>query len=154
MVKYQGEKHAILLTTRGFKRANYCGPGTNLKRRRTGKGSKPVSRMDAVCQRHDYAYENAKTLKEVRKADQQMLAELEADPWIPKHEKVVIGTIMRTKIAAETIGVLDRNAFSKIENLRTPGFSDHQNQSAKACNKRANLELCLAEKENGDGNLP
>ncbi len=134
MGKYKGETHALLLTTRGFKRANYCGPGTNLETR-LKDGDKPVSNLDAICQQHDMAYDRATTAQEIRFADHKMIQEMDKDPWIPIHEKVIIGNMMRAKILGEKIS--GKTFFAEVKE------PEYENQHPKACRKRENLRACL-----------
>ncbi len=151
---YKGEKHAWLFTTKGVQRANYCGPGTQLERR-LKQGDTPVSNMDAICQRHDIAYANAYSAKEIRAADNQMLSEMDQDPWINPIEKTVIGGFMRTKIAGEKIGVFGPETFTKLPNLRRKRkrkpfavtLFEYENMGNKACKKRDNLRCYLDEQE-------
>lgn len=51
---------------------NYCGPGTNLKKR-LQRGDKGINKLDEACMRHDIAYENHNNLDERHKADKELL---------------------------------------------------------------------------------
>ncbi len=133
MVKYKGERHGYLWTGKGISRANYCGPGTNLKKR-LADGDAPVNRTDKICQRHDIAYSNAKTPHDIRVADVQMLHALDNDPNVNFVEKKVIGGLIRGKVLGEDIGVFGPEFFTKL-----PGL--HQNQQTRAIRKRQNLRL-------------
>lgn len=135
---YAGEKHAILLTTRGFKRANYCGPGTQLDRR-LREGSAPVSNMDKICQRHDMAYEAAKSPDDIKSADAIMVRQMDADPWIPAHEKIAIGSAMKVKMLAEKLTGQTFFAGKKFP----------ANLSSRACMKAANIDACLQAQHDG-----
>ncbi len=135
MTKYKGERHAYLFTKRGIKRANYCGPGTQLKKR-LKNGDKPVSNMDAICQKHDIAYAKAKNQTDIRNADLIMLNRMDTDASISATEKTVIGGLMRGKIAGEKLGIFGPEFFTEI-----PGL--HENNSGAARKKRENLRLYL-----------
>lgn len=146
---YKGEHHAILLTKRGgFKRAHYCGPGTQLKRR-LAEGSEPISAMDNICQKHDIAYEAARTPEDIRTADAIMLARMSADPRIPWFEKKYIGFLIRTKMIGETLRLFGPETFTTLPGLH----STHENQHPRACNKRKNIALCLDERARKAKNL-
>lgn len=144
MAPLKGETHAYLFTTRGVKRANYCGPGTQLEMR-LARGDKPVSNLDAICRTHDIAYSRARTPQDTRNADLAMLASMDKDPWIPIHEKLMIGSLMRGKIAGEKIGVFGPERFTKLPNLEKAPPKKKENQSAKAKLRRSNLQLYLSE---------
>lgn len=143
--KYPGEKHAVLFTSSGVKRANYCGPGTNLEKR-LRNGDRPVSNMDKICQTHDMAYAEVKSAADVRHADLVMLRTMDADPWIPPHEKLVIGNIMRSKMAGEDLGIISKGRYApRINRPSTPRYhpQNYQNMSQRAQNRRKNLKLAL-----------
>jgi hypothetical protein len=59
------------------RRYNFCGPNTHLNNRLNSDGSpknwsKPINKVDAICMRHDIAYESGNRLQ----ADENMLREL------------------------------------------------------------------------------
>ncbi len=149
----KGEKHAVLWTSKGPKRANFCGPGTQLEKR-LKRGDKPVSNSDAICLRHDLAYSKATSYEDERIADENMLQEMEQDPTIWGAEKWVMGGLIRSKMSAQKIAPgtfsfadisapQSENAHPLIGNpapLRLP-----QNQSFRARRKRANLTHILQE---------
>ena len=54
-----GELH--LRTLPGLKKYNYCGPGTDLKRRRE-RGDKGINHLDEVYKQHDIDYDNSDTI--------------------------------------------------------------------------------------------
>lgn len=51
---------------------NYCGPGTNL-RRRLSRGDKGVNQLDEYCKQHDIAYMNTDNLKNRHEADKILM---------------------------------------------------------------------------------
>lgn len=51
---------------------NYCGPGTNLKKRLL-RGDKGVNKLDEACKYHDIAYSNYSKLSDRHKADLNLL---------------------------------------------------------------------------------
>ncbi|KAE9542837.1 hypothetical protein AGLY_002748 [Aphis glycines] len=46
----------------------YCGPGTNLKKRST-RGDKGINLLDSACRDHDIAYERSNSITDRNKAD-------------------------------------------------------------------------------------
>ena len=71
-----GELH---MRTPTMKKYNYCGPGTELEKRLASNDPKirePINNLDAICQKHDIAYNEAKSLKDKHKADDVMLYEI------------------------------------------------------------------------------
>ncbi len=142
-MKYKGEKHAYLFTKQGIKRANYCGPGTQLKKR-LKSGDVPVSHMDEICQRHDIAYADAKSFNDLRVADTKMLKDMDSATNINIVEKKVIGGMMKIKMFGENIKVFGPETFTEIPGLH----KDSRTISKKARRKRANLEAYLLDKPN------
>lgn len=51
---------------------NYCGPGTQLKKRLL-RGDKGVNELDNACMRHDIAYNNSNNLEDRHKADLDLI---------------------------------------------------------------------------------
>lgn len=51
----------------------YCGPGTNLKKR-LARGDPGINKLDVACKEHDFAYESCKDSKSRRKADKELIA--------------------------------------------------------------------------------
>lgn len=52
----------------------YCGPGTNL-RKRLARGDQGINPLDAACKRHDIAYEKSKETKDRYLADGELQSE-------------------------------------------------------------------------------
>ena len=65
-----GELH--LGTLPGLKKYNYCGSGTDLKKR-LQRGDRGINRLDEVCKQHDIDYDNSDTLADKHVADQKMI---------------------------------------------------------------------------------
>ena len=79
-----GEIHKRTPTMRKY---NYCGPGTKLEERLTSNNPKirdPINNLDAICQKHDIAYNEAKSLKDKHKADDVMLDEISKIPYMKR----------------------------------------------------------------------
>lgn len=118
-LRFKGEKHQIMFETKfGLKRAEYCGPGTQVAKR-IRLGIQPLNATDAVCQKHDIDYHRITVSKasdeakgiEVRKADLLMIKRLEPlsgmNASIPR-------TAIKAKMKAEDFGLLKRTAFVKF----------------------------------------
>ena len=79
-----GELH---MRTPTGKKYNYCGPGTKLEERLTSDDPKyrdPINNLDRVCQQHDIAYSEAKSLKDKHNADDVMLDEISKIPYMKR----------------------------------------------------------------------
>ena len=79
-----GELH---MRTPTMKKYNYCGPGTKLEERLASNDPKirdPINNLDAICQKHDIAYSEAKSLKDKHKADDVMLDEIYKIPYMKR----------------------------------------------------------------------
>ncbi len=109
----KGEHHSFLWDAKSKRivRANYCGPGTNLKER-LARGDKPVNKLDAICLRHDQAYANALTVDDIRRADQDMLVAVDGEDDIYAWERVQVRPAIAAKMALEDAAILDREAFA------------------------------------------
>ena len=73
--KHLSKLGEIHMRTPTMKKYNYCGPGTKLEERLTSNDPKirdPINNLDAICQKHDIAYNEAKSLKDKHKADDVM----------------------------------------------------------------------------------
>lgn len=140
MTKYKGEKHAFLVTKKGVQRANYCGPGTNLEQR-LEDGSKPVSALDAICQKHDIAYSEAVSYHDIQMADTLMLQRMDELPFNPLQllERKVIKGLMETKMLGEKVGVFGPETFTDIPGLHP----EIENWQQAAVRKRKNLDAYL-----------
>ena len=73
-----GELH---MRTPTGKKYNYCGPGTKLEERLASNDPKyrdPINNLDAICQKHDIDYSNAKNLKDKHIADDLITQNIQA----------------------------------------------------------------------------
>ena len=85
--KHLSELGEIHMRTPTMKKYNYCGPGTKLEERLTSNDPKirdPINNLDAICQKHDIAYSEAKSLKDKHKADDMMLDEISKIPYMKR----------------------------------------------------------------------
>ncbi|KAL9986004.1 hypothetical protein ACROYT_G000057 [Oculina patagonica] len=76
-----GELH---MRTPTGKKYNYCGPGTKLEERLASNDPKyrdPINNLDSICQMHDIAYSNSKSLADKHKADDLMLKRISKIPF-------------------------------------------------------------------------
>ncbi len=138
--KYKGEKHAFLWTKKGVQRANFCGPGTQLDQR-LEDGSKPVSQLDAICQKHDIAYSEATSYHDIQVADRLMLRRMDTLPFNPLQlpERKVIRGLMQTKMLGEKVGIFGPETFTEIPGLHL----EEKNWQSRAQRKRKNLDAYL-----------
>lgn len=77
--KFPGERHVPLYTKKGFKLANYAGPGTEIIKRLESNDSNirnPLNPTDKTAQAHDIRYTLAKTPADIRNADLIMINKL------------------------------------------------------------------------------
>ena len=85
--KHLSKLGEIHMRTPTMKKYNYCGPGTKLEERLTSNDPKirdPINNLDAICQKHDIAYSEAKSLKDKHKADDMMLDEISKIPYMKR----------------------------------------------------------------------
>ena len=85
--KHLSKLGEIHMRTPTMKKYNYCGPGTKLEKRLTSNDPKirdPINNLDSICQRHDIAYSEAKSLKDKHKADDVMLDEISKIPYMKR----------------------------------------------------------------------
>ena len=85
--KHLSKLGEIHMRTPTMKKYNYCGPGTKLEERLTSNNPKirdPINNLDAICQKHDIAYSEAKSLKDKHKADDIMLDEISKIPYMKR----------------------------------------------------------------------
>jgi hypothetical protein len=84
---------------------NYCGPGTNLKRKlnedySVKPGFEPTDRIDEAALRHDIKYSKYDDLKHRHEADKQMLNEIrniENPTWRERLERCIVVPILAIK---------------------------------------------------------
>ena len=85
--KHLSKLGEIHMRTPTMKKYNYCGPGTRLEERLASNDPKirdPINDLDSICQRHDIAYSEAKSLKDKHKADDVMLDEISKIPYMKR----------------------------------------------------------------------
>ena len=85
--KHLSKLGEIHMRTPTMKKYNYCGPGTKLEERLTSNDPKirdPINNLDAICQKHDIAYSEAKSLQDKHKADDVMLDEISKIPYMKR----------------------------------------------------------------------
>lgn len=109
---FAGEKHLILPTDKGLTRANFAGPGTHLEKRlaRGDKGVDGPNGIDNAAKKHDIAYANAKSYKDIRMADKTFMNDVKNSTQSKAVKAAVIGA-MKAKNFAEDIGVLGKDKY-------------------------------------------
>jgi hypothetical protein len=117
---FPGEAHLVLPTKEGLTRANFCGPGTNLKARQT-RGDKGVSQIDDACQIHDMLYSIAKSEGDIRKADERLIKDIDKATDAGPTQKAVLKAGIRAKTLGEDIGLFGPETFTKIPGLKGSG---------------------------------
>ena len=116
---YKGERH---LFANDFKtKFNYCGPYTKLISR-LKRNDQGIDRIDEQCKKHDIDYLKARTLSDVRKADEKLINSLNN---IRGHDpvKTIIKLGMKAKQVAHKVGLPEntftgRNILSDGKNLK------------------------------------
>ena len=110
-----GEKHIVLPTKHGLTRANFAGPGTQVKKRikRGDRGVDGPRGIDAAARTHDLAYVNARTPADIRRADNRMIREVEQST-AGKRTKQVVKAALRAKTLGEDLGVFGPNTFTEV----------------------------------------
>lgn len=114
--EYAGERH---FPHRSGSTYNFMGPGTQIVKR-IARGDPPldgVNGLDAQARKHDIAYYNAKSLKDVRKADKDMLAGVKSAN-APSVEKNIIAKGLKVKMFAEDKGIISANRYAKLQEPR------------------------------------
>lgn len=116
--KFPGERHAVLKVgenpsgTSIFKTASWQGPGTNIDER-LKRDIKPLNVPgDLAAFRHDLEYSLNTGEKSVRDADETFLKNARD----PKDYKInqIQNNLMKLKIKAEDVGVLNKTKFSGV----------------------------------------
>ncbi len=114
--RFKGERHIVITTFKtGAVRAEFCGPGTNVKER-IKLGIQPVNKTDSVCRTHDLDYtritdsNKSKEYKgnEVRKADIKMVNSLKRVSGITS---TIASAAIKAKMKAEDAGLLENTRF-------------------------------------------
>lgn len=109
---FSGERHTVLPTSYGLTRANYAGPGTNLRTRlkRGDKGVDGPAGIDTAAKRHDMLYAMAQTPSDIRKADDIFIRDVKNSTQGSLTKKAVIGAI-KAKNFGEDIGLVRKDLF-------------------------------------------
>ena len=119
---FPGEAHLVLPTKYGLTRANWCGPGTNLQARKA-RGDKGVSPIDNACETHDTLYNQARSEKDLRKADNRLIRDIRRSKAGRKQKAVLIAGL-RAKTLGEDVGLFGPETFTKVEGLHQKGRGD------------------------------
>ena len=146
--KYKGEKHVYMKVPGGIARANYAGPGTNV-RERIKRGDAPINAVDAISKAHDLRYMIATDYDAVRAADNKMVAALKSLPSGADSKLNIFaakkamqsklkledsGLAKRGKIAQHgvNVGPEDMNMYKKeLQPLAQEGFGKKRKRPAK-----------------------
>ena len=114
--RFKGEKHMIMIDRKnGIKRAEYCGPGTNVEDR-DRLGIQPLNETDNVCKKHDKDYiriietklDMVRKGKMVRKADEDMIKRLEN---LRNPNAFIARNAIKIKMKAEDLGLIKNTRF-------------------------------------------
>jgi len=113
---YPGEKHIPLYTDKGFKVANYAGPGTQVIKR-LEKNIDALNATDKTAMRHDIDYTLSTNKDEVRDADNRMINNLsiiENDNLDYKINTKIVKGAMKTKTWLEDRGFWNKGSYSTM----------------------------------------
>lgn len=111
------EWHAPLFVDRGFKKASYLGPGTDVVGRLRA-GIKPISGSDKVALTHDLRYSLANgDVAAERKADQKMIEKLKEKGLDNRFNRAVGSIPIKAKVWLEDKGLLPRGRMSRGDTL-------------------------------------
>lgn len=115
---FAGEKHIIMPTEYGWSMANYCGPGTNVNARleRGDQGIDGINGIDEQCMKHDIRYRDAQNVEDIRSADKAFIKNVESSKGSTMAKRMIKG-VMKTKIFAENMGVLDPLEVTDFPNI-------------------------------------
>lgn len=108
-----GERHMVLPTKHGLTRANFAGPGTNLRTRlpRGDIGVDGPTGIDAAARQHDIDYTRSRNAGDVRAADDLFLQRVSDSSQGPK-TKALVRSMIQAKEFGEDSGLLDPLAFT------------------------------------------
>ena len=119
---FAGEKHAVLELPNGKNGvANYMGPGTQIIKR-LKRGDVGRTKSDTVSKMHDISYtlahgakNKSEQLKQIREADNRMIASLQKirENKTDSNRNIQLGMrLIQAKKLGEDIGILDKSKFS------------------------------------------
>lgn len=122
---FVGEAHLVLPTKSGLTRANFCGPGTNLLAR-LNRGDRGVSQVDTACSKHDMLYHLAKTTKDIRKADNILIKDIDNTTDISgvsgRVQRGILKAGLRAKTLGEDVGLFGPETFTQLPGLEGRGL--------------------------------
>lgn len=139
---FPGEKHIYLPTDYGITKANFAGPGTHIEERiaRGDKGVDGPNGIDNAARQHDIDYMNARTSKDVRRADNKFIKKVKNSSQDSITKGIVVGA-MKAKKIGENIGVFNPNTFTNVnvsgsgmplERLKSKILKKSKKEKAKA----------------------
>lgn len=117
---FPGEAHLVLPTEHGLTRSNFCGPGTNLQKRQA-RGDRGVSQIDSSCEIHDTLYNQARSEKDIRDADERLIRDIDKATDAGATQKAILKAGIRAKTLGEDIGLFSAETFTSIPGLRQEG---------------------------------
>jgi hypothetical protein len=119
---FSGETHMYLPTKYGYTRGNFVGPGTRLSARlnRNDIGVDGPNGIDSAARTHDIAYNQAKTVSDIRQADDVFINSVENSSQSPNVKKLVATAIKMKKIG-EDVGLTDVNTFTDVNQVSGSG---------------------------------
>jgi hypothetical protein len=119
MPGFAGEKHLLIPTDWGPTRGNYIGPGTHLDERlaRGDIGVDGPNGVDVAARTHDILYSLAKSVKDIRDADNRLIDDINKSSQGSKTKKLLIAGL-RAKQIGEDVGVFGPETFTEIPGLQ------------------------------------
>jgi hypothetical protein len=118
---YPGETHMVTSTGVSY---NYAGPGTNLQKR-LARGDPPLdgpTGIDQCAKTHDIAYNDARTISDVRDSD-KVFNRCVANSSANVVSKGLVRNLMRAKMFAEDVNLLQVDSLTDLPNLNTAGHN-------------------------------
>lgn len=115
---FLGERHIVLPTDYGWSMGNWCGPHTNIEERlkRGDVGVDGLTGIDSQCKKHDLEYNKAKTVKDIRNADTNLVNNIKSSTGNSLMKKTVVG-LMKAKMLGEDVGILDPKTITNFPNM-------------------------------------
>ncbi len=117
---FPGEAHVVLNTPFGLTRANFCGPGTDIIKR-VNRGDRGVNQIDNACEKHDLLYHFAKTPEDLRRADNEMIREVDNVTDAGAVQKALAKGVIQAKKLGEDVGVFGPETFTSLPGLEGSG---------------------------------
>lgn len=100
-----GEKHVLMLKDKKIIPGNYCGPGTSILDRVKDVKSKPINKVDKVCQAHDIRYSLSNNIEGIKEADKRMVDKLDQ---LQKNKEESLFNILPSKYGIKTNQLLSK----------------------------------------------